>query len=110
MIKMADFRLKFPESLGLMGLLGLIGVIGNIFDSNLLKPWLAAFAAFCIFGLRFFHDRRLGLPERLGLLGFFGFLGFLGYIPGAEFLKSLFAFWGFAFFFAFLGRRRKSIH
>ncbi|KJS10260.1 MAG: hypothetical protein VR67_18210 [Peptococcaceae bacterium BRH_c8a] len=104
---MSAFRLKFPESIGLLGLLGLIGVIGNMLYVSILKPWLTAFAAFCIFSLRFLNERRLGFPERLGLLGFLGFLGFLGYIPGAEFLKFLFAFFGFAFFFAFLNRQRK---
>lgn len=101
---MSNIRLQFPESLGLLGLVGLVGVIGYMTDWSVLRPWLAASAAFSLIGLRFFHERRLQFPERLGLLSFLGFLGFLGFIPGSESLKVLFGFFGFGFFFAFLCR------
>lgn len=94
----SNVRLRFPESLGLLGLVGLIGIIGYMTDWNVLRPWLAAFAAFSLIGLRFFHETRLKFPERLGLFGFLGFLGFLGFIPGAESLKAMFGFFGFGFF------------
>lgn len=97
---MSNVRLQFPESLGLLGLVGLVGFIGYMTDWSVLRPWLAASAAFSLIGLRFFHERRLQFPE----LSFLGFLGFLGFIPGAESLKGLFGFFGFGFFFAFLGR------
>ena len=98
---MSNFRLKFPESLGLLGLVGLVGVIGYLTNWSVLRPWLAVSAAFSLIGLRFLHVQCLKFPEKLGLLGF---LGFLGFIPGVEFLKGLFGFFGFGFFFAFLGR------
>lgn len=101
---MSNVRLQFPESLGLLGLVGLVGVLGYVTDWIVLRPWLAAFAAFSLISLRFFYETRLQLPERLGLFSFGGFLGFLGFIPGVEFLKVLFVFFGFAFFLAFLGR------
>jgi len=101
---MPNFRLQFPERLGLLGLLGLLGVIGYVTDWCVLQPWIAAFAAFSLISLRFFHERNLRFPARIGLLSFMGFLGFLGFIPGFESIKCLFVFFGFGFFFAFLGR------
>lgn len=101
---MSKVGLQFPESLGLLGLLGLVGVIGYMTGWSILEPWLAAFAFFSMFGLRFFRERRIQFPARLGLLSFLGFLGFLGFIPGAEPLKALFSLYGIGFFLAFLGR------
>lgn len=101
---MPNLRLRFPESLGLLGLLGLFGVIGYVTDWYVLKPWIAACAAFSLISLRFFYERHLQFPSRIGLLSFMGFLGFLGFIPGGESIKYLFGFFGFGFFFAFLGR------
>ncbi len=103
-MSMSNFRLQFPESLGLLGLLGLVGVIGYVTELSVLRPGLSAFAALSLIGLRFFSARRMQFPARLGLLSFMGFLGFLGFIPGVEFAKSLFVFFGFGFFFFFLGR------
>ncbi|WP_198142796.1 hypothetical protein [Syntrophomonas zehnderi] len=81
---MSNFRLKFPESLGLVGLVGLVGVIGYMTGLGTFKPWLATFAAFSLIGLRFFHESSMKFPQRLGLLGIWGFLGFLGFIPGVD--------------------------
>jgi len=65
---MSKVRLQFPESLGLLGLVGMVGVIGYMTDWSVLRPWLAAFAAFSLIGLRFFRDKRRHFPERLGFL------------------------------------------
>ena len=102
-ISITNLRLQFPEGLGLLGLLGLVGVIGYVTELSVLRPGISAFAGFSLIGLRFFRERNLHFPAKLGLLCFIGFLGFLGFIPGVEFFKSLFGFFGFGFFFAFLG-------
>lgn len=100
----SDFRLKFPESLGLLGLLGVLGVIARATDWYILQYWIVGFAGFSFFSLGLFRKQKIKFPARIGLLGFTGFLGFLGFIPGCGSLKLLFGLFGFVLFFVFLGK------
>lgn len=100
----SNFRLQFPESLGLLGLLGILGLIARATDWYILQNWIAGFAGFSFFSLRLFRKQNIKFPARIGLLGFMGFLGFLGFLPDCESLKLLFGLFGFGLFFVFLGK------